>query len=174
MTVIESSIANLHQLLMYDVCRHASAEVQLQKVLPGWASQASSLKLKAFIQKYLDFVVLQKQELDRFIEKEDINQLPLCNRIMQAYIQDTEEKTAICSDPEVKDACLLSCIQEINHFKISAYGTAAAFASTLGMEDTSLAFRKAEINEQQIDDRLSQLAEHEINLKARAPIVLPG
>mgnify|MGYP003449252279 CR=1 FL=1 len=149
MPVTDSSIANLHQLLMFDICRQASAEVQLIKVLPEWASQASSLQLKAFIGKYLDFVKLQKQELDHFIEKEN-------------------------SDQEVKDACLLSCIQEINHYKISAYGTASAFANALGMEDTALVFRKAEVNEKQIDDRLSQLAEHEINLKARSPIVLPG
>lgn len=31
----------------------------------------------------------------------------------------------------------------------------------------------AEVKEKQIDDRLSQLAEHEINIKAKAPIVLP-
>jgi hypothetical protein len=31
---------------------------------------------------------------------------------------------------------------------------------------------EAEVNEKQIDDRLSQLAEHEINIKAKAPIAL--
>jgi ferritin-like metal-binding protein YciE len=174
MPTTDSSISNLHQLLKLDICRQASAEVQLQRVLPEWAIQASSLKLKAFIQKYLDFVIQQKQELDQFIEQENINQLPLCNRVMQAFIHETEEKTGLCSDAEVKDACLLSSIQEINHYKISAYGTAAAFASTLGMDATAQVFRKAEVNEKQIDDRLSQLAAFEINLKARAPIVLPG
>lgn len=174
MTTPDSSISNLHQLLKMDICRQASAEVQLQKVLPAWNILASAPKLKEFIRKYLDFVVLQKKELDQFIEQENINQLPLCNRVIQAFIQETEEKTGLCSDPEVKDACLLSCIQEINHYKISAYGTAAAFAKTLGMEATALVFHKAEVNEKQIDDRLTQLAEFEINLKARAPIVLPG
>lgn len=174
MTTNDTAISNLHQLLKSDICRQASAEVQLNKVLPGWASLATSLKLKVVIQKYLDFVVLQKQEIDQFIEMENINQLPLCNRVMQAFILDTEEKAGYCSDSEVKDACLLASIQEINHYKISAYGTAAAFANSLGMEATALVFRKAEVNEKQIDDRLSQLAEHEINLKARTPIVLPG
>jgi hypothetical protein len=40
------------------------------------------------------------------------------------------------------------------------------------MEEAAVAFREAEINEKQIDDRLSQLAEHEINVNARAPIIL--
>ena len=48
----------------------------------------------------------------------------------------------------------------------------AAFANTLEMTEQATVFHEAEINEKQIDDRLSQLAEHEINLNARTPIVL--
>ena len=40
------------------------------------------------------------------------------------------------------------------------------------MEKFAGVFHEAEVNEKQIDDRLSQLAEHEINFKAKAPIVL--
>ncbi|MBI3137647.1 MAG: DUF892 family protein [Sphingobacteriales bacterium] len=170
----QSPITTLHQLLDYDVCRFASSEVQLQKKLPEWAGRASSLKLKTLIQKYADLVSRQQQQLDRFIEEENINQLPLFSRIMQAFILDTEDRLIRCSDPEVTDACLLACIQGINHYKISAYGTAAAFAHALGMDAPATVFREAEVKEKQMDDRLSQLAEYEINLKARAPIVLPG
>ena len=35
-------------------------------------------------------------------------------------------------------------------------------------------FHEMEINEKHIDDRLSQLAEFEINRKARTPIVIAG
>jgi ferritin-like metal-binding protein YciE len=87
-------------------------------------------------------------------------------------IDETEEKLNICKDFQVKDACLLASIQSINHYKISTYGTAAAFANTLGMEDQAAVFHQAEVKEKQIDVRLSQLAEHEINLKALAPLLL--
>jgi hypothetical protein len=42
------------------------------------------------------------------------------------------------------------------------------------MENFARLFHEAEVNEKQIDDRLTQLAEHEINIKARTPIVIPG
>jgi hypothetical protein len=42
------------------------------------------------------------------------------------------------------------------------------------MEKPATVFHEAEINEKQIDDRLSQLAKYEINVKAKAPIILPG
>ena len=91
---------------------------------------------------------------------------------MRAFIEEVEEKLSNCSDSEVKDACLLASIQAINHFKISTYGTAAAFANALGMEKQAAIFHEVEVNEKQIDDRLSQLAEHEINIKAKTPILL--
>ena len=81
-----------------------------------------------------------------------------------------DEKMSYCTDTEIKDACMLACIQLINHYKISAYGTAAAFAKELDLEKRVTMFHEMETNEKHIDDRLSQLASYEINRKARAPI----
>ncbi|WP_026898267.1 YciE/YciF ferroxidase family protein [Daejeonella oryzae] len=168
-----STLANLHNLLDYDASKFISAEVQLKHSLPEWTSKASSLKLKAVLQKYLDYVQEHIQKMEDFFEEEKISSLSLTNRVMHAFIEDAEEKLSFCADPDVKDACLLASIQGINHFKISAYGTAAAFANTLGMDKKATVFHEAEVNEKQIDDRLSQLAEHEINQKAKATIILP-
>jgi ferritin-like metal-binding protein YciE len=168
------TISTLHGLLDYDTSRFTGAEIQLKKVLPSWISAASSLMLKTVLQKYLDFVNQHLQKMEPFIEEEKINSLLLHNRVMEAFIAEAAERLSNCADAEVKDACLLACIQSINHFKISAYGTAAAFARALDMEKQAAVFHEAEVNEKQIDDRLSQLAEYEINNRAKTPIVLPG
>jgi len=169
-----STITTLRDLLDYDARKFSSAEIQLKNCLPQWINKAGSLQLKTVLQKYLDFVQQHVQKMEEFFEEEKISSLSLTNRIMQAFIEETNEKLSNCTDAEVSDACLLACVQAINHFKISIYGTAAAFANALGMEKVAVVFHETEINEKQIDDRLSQLAEHEINIKARAPIVLPG
>lgn len=168
------TITTLHHLLDYDASKFVSAEVQLKNSLPDWINKAGSLKLKTVLQKYLDFVQQHVQKLNNFFEEEKITSLSLTNRIMQAFIDETEEKLSNCTDAEVKDACLLASIQSINHFKISAYGTAAAFANAMGMQKQAGIFHEAEVSEKQIDDRLSQLAEYEINKNARAPISLPN
>jgi ferritin-like metal-binding protein YciE len=168
------SISNLHNLLDYDARKFAIAEIQLKSNLPEWINKADSLKLKTVLQKYLDLVKEHIQKMDAFFEEENISSLSLTNRVMHAFIEETAERLSGCADAEVRDACLLACIQAINHFKISAYGTAAAFANALGMEKQASIFHEAEINEKQIDDRLSQLAEHEVNTRAKAPVVLPG
>ena len=166
-------ITTLHNLLDYDARKFTSAEIELKNSLPEWINKAGSLQLKTVLQKYLDFVQQHVQKMEDFYEEEKIVSLSLTNRVMKAFIEEAEEKLANCTDAEVKDACLLACIQAINHFKISTYGTAAAFANALGMEKQAAIFHEAEVNEKQIDDRLSQFAEHEINIKAKAPIVLP-
>jgi ferritin-like metal-binding protein YciE len=166
------SITTLHHLLDYDARKFTSAEIQLKNSLTDWINKASSPMFKAILQKYRDFVQQHIKKMEGFFEEEEITSLSLSNRVMQAFIEEADEKLNNCTDSEVKDACLLACIQAINHFKISVYGTAAAFAKVLGMEKYAGVFHESEVNEKQIDDRLSQLAEHEINIKARAPIVL--
>jgi ferritin-like metal-binding protein YciE len=168
------SIVNLHNLLDYDARKFTSAEIQLKNSLPEWINKAGSLKLKTVLQKYLDFVQQHVQKMEGFFEEEQIVSLSLTNGVMHAFIEEANEKLENCNDVAIKDACLLASIQAINHFKISTYGTAAAFANALGMEKQAAVFHEAEVNEKQIDDRLSQLAEHEINIKAKSPIELPG
>lgn len=166
------TIANLHHLLDYDARRFTSAEIHLRNQIPIWRDHANSLKLKTVLQKYFDFIELHINKLEEFFVDENISSLSLSNRIMKAFIEETNEKLSLCSDPEVKDACLLAGIQAINHFKISTYGTAAAFAKALEIEKYANVFHQAEVNEKQIDDRLSQLAEYEVNVKAKAPFVI--
>jgi ferritin-like metal-binding protein YciE len=158
--------------LDYDAGKFTGAEIQLQHSLEKWIFDTQSLTLKNILQKYLDFVKQNMQRMESFFEEENITAVSVTNRIMQAFIEETNEKLNACTDAAIKDACLLACIQSINHFKISTYGTAAAFANALEMEKQAAVFHEAEIKEKQIDDRLSQLAAFEINSKAKTPIAI--
>jgi ferritin-like metal-binding protein YciE len=173
MSTNNPTISTLHHLLDYDASKFTSAEIQLKNSLPVWISKTGSLQLKTILQKYLDFINRHVQQMETFFEEEQINAISVTNRVMQAFIEETNDKLCNCTDTEVSDACLLACIQSINHFKISTYGTAAAFANALGMQKQAAIFHEAEIREKQIDDRLSQLAEYEVNKNARTPVSLP-
>ncbi len=165
-------ITTLQHLLDYDVHKFIAAEKQLQKCLPDWINHAGSLKLKTVLQKYLHFVENHLENLKQYFKNTSESKVVVDDEVMQSFIKYTNEKLAMCTDSEIKDACLLASIQYINHYKISVFGTAAAFANTLGTLEQATIFHEAEVTEKQIDDRLSQLAEYEINLKARTPIVL--
>lgn len=168
----EQKIWTLHDLLDYDASKFSVVEIQLKNQLASWIQIAQSLKLKAILQKYQDFTKAHVSKLEVFFKDEKFISLGAKHQIIQAFIRETDEKLSLCGDGEVKDACLVSCIQEINHFKISSYGTAAAFANALGMSKYAELFHEAEVNEKQIDDRLTQLAEFEINIRAKSPSIL--
>lgn len=168
-----STITILQQLLDEDVSRFVSAEAQLKNNLPEWITQAGAISLKTILYEYTAQVNQHIEKLDAYATEEQINALSISNRIMQAYLEETNEKLSKCTHADVKDACLLAAIQSINHFKISAYGTAAAFANILNLNKAAALFHEAELNEKSMDDRLSYLAEHEINKKAKSTLTLP-
>lgn len=168
----QQTISTLHNLLDYEAQKFTSAEVLLKNVLTDWINRATSPMFRAVLQKYLLMIEQHIVKLESFFVAENISSLSTSNRVMHAFVEETTNKLNQCADAEVRDACLLGCVQGINHFKISMYGTAAAYANTLDMKEHAKLFHEAEVNEKQIDDRLSQLAEHEINSKAKTPIVL--
>jgi ferritin-like metal-binding protein YciE len=159
-------IKTLHQLLDEEARRFTVSEVELKNALPGWIIKAQSMKLKNILQRYYEQVKEHIRDLDKFFEDENLGFVNVPHPIMKTFINDAEERLTNCTDFMVRDAGLLASVQIINHYKISAYGTAAAFANSLGMSKTAVLFHQCEVNEKQIDDRLSQLAEHEINKQA--------
>ncbi len=167
MTLVHN-IKTLHQLLDEDCRNFSIAEIALHNAMPEYITKSSSVKLKNILQKYYEQIKQHMKLLDSFFEEENITYVNTENTIMKAFIKDAEDKMNNCSDMMVRDACILASIQNINHYKIAAYGTAAAFAETLGMVNTTFLFHQFESNEKLIDKRLSMLAIHEINKNARA------
>lgn len=166
------AIKTLHDLLNYEASHFTAGEVSLRNILPKWISMASSFQLKSVLQKYHEQVVLHIQMMEKYVVNEQLSDLAISNKIMNAFIEVAEEKINNCKDLEVKDACLLASIQAINHYKISTYGTAASFANEINLEKFGTHFHEAAINEKQIDDRLTQLADFEINKKAKVHTLL--
>jgi ferritin-like metal-binding protein YciE len=166
------TISCLRQLLDEDTSRMIGAELQLKNRITGWVSKENSGPLRFLLYEYLDVVGKHIHQLEIFCEEEKISSYVHSNKVMEAYIAEADEKLSGCTSPEVKDACLLAAIQCINHFKVSTYGTAAAFAGAVRLQKAGLLFHQAELDEKEMDERLSYLAEHELNRKAIAPIAL--
>ncbi|WP_439698616.1 ferritin-like domain-containing protein [Mucilaginibacter sp. AW1-7] len=166
------SISCLRQLLDVDISRMKSAELQLKNTIISWVSNENSMPLRLLMNDYLDVVEKHIRLLEIFCKEEKISAYDLSNGVMKTYIAEAAEKLACCSCPEIKDACLLAAVQQINHYKISVYGTAAAFAGALRLQKAGLLFHQAELDEKDMDERLSYLAEHELNKKAIAPFAL--
>lgn len=164
-------IATLQHLLDYDLRKLAVGELQLKNTLPEWLLLTHAEKLKMVIKRYQDITAQHFAKISSAINSGEILPAVLASHIIKGIIEEANILFNKCSDAEVKDAAILAIIQQINHYKICAYGTVSAYAAILGMDNEAAFFKEAEINEKQIDDRLSQLAAFEINSKAKSPIV---
>lgn len=165
-------ISNLNDLLIYDYSKFTDFEQGLKQVLPGWILQANSLKLKTILHRYLYYAEQHLKHVESLVDGKLVRSQTKNGKTVEKLIEDVNDKLSVCVDPVVKDACLLAAIQAINHYKISMYGTAASFANVLGLKKAAKLFYTAEVSEKQIDKRLSELAEQEVNLRAKIPIAL--
>lgn len=166
------TLTSLRELLDEYISRMISAEMHLKSSVLGWVNKENSASLKMLMQDYLDIVERHIRQIEFFCQEEQITANILNNPVMSAFIAEAEDRLSACAGPEVRDACLLAAIQGINHFKIHVYGTAAAFAGAVRLENAGLLFHQAELDEKEMDERLSYLAEHELNRKAAVPVAV--
>ena len=68
--------------------------------------------------------------------------------------------------PEVRDAAIIAATQKIEHYEISSYGTARAFALQLQFEEVANLLSQTLQEEYDADDALTALAISKINLEA--------
>ena len=166
------TLSGLRHLLDEDSTRLIGAESVLRHHMTEWLRTNHYLSLNMVLQNYLDIIEEHIEKLNAFLEVEQMPSEYISSRVMQGYIDEINEKLVQCTAQEVKEACLLAGIQSICHYKISSYGTAAAFAIALELKHAASIFHQAESDEKDVDQRLSHLAQHEINMKAKAPFLL--
>ena len=64
------------------------------------------------------------------------------------------------------DAALIAAAQKVEHYEIATYGTLAAYARQLGMEDAAALLEETLEEEKAADEKLTELA-GEINFEAQ-------
>lgn len=168
----ENMMVRLHDLLDYEILVYNAGENHLKIAVKKWITLAAALSLKSSLQEYLGIVESHLLYLKEYTLSTPLPAVPTTSRIMKALILETEEKLKKCADKELLDACLLASVQEINHIKISQYGTAATFSNELQNTKAASLFHLFEVNEKRIDKKLSKLAKREINVRAIAPVAL--
>jgi ferritin-like metal-binding protein YciE len=68
----------------------------------------------------------------------------------------------------VLDACIIAAGQRAEHYEMAAYGTSIAWAEALGLNDVAELLRETLEEEKAADEKLSALAEGNINSEAAA------
>jgi ferritin-like metal-binding protein YciE len=85
---------------------------------------------------------------------------------MEGLIREGEELIDCIDDPKVLDAGLIGAAQKVEHYEISGYGTARAFARLLGYENHAEILRSTLEEESKTDHKFTEIAESLINERA--------
>ncbi|KGO95105.1 YciE/YciF ferroxidase family protein [Flavobacterium subsaxonicum] len=166
----KTSISCLRNLFDEDMRAFISAEAELKQSISGWKKNDLSMPFMVLLEDYHDNIETHMDRLNRVFVLEHIISAAIANSVMKALIEETNAKLNLCKYPEVKEACLLGALQKIIHVKISAYGTAASFANTLGLKDEAVLLHQCVEDEKDFDSSFSHIARNNSNEKAIEPL----
>tara|TARA_R100000935_G_C2807548_1_gene153440 strand:+ start:705 stop:1190 length:486 start_codon:yes stop_codon:yes gene_type:complete len=157
---------NLSDLFEHQLKDLYSAESQLIKALPKMAKKASDSKLKKAIEDHLEETKEQKQRLKEVCDKLGIKPTGEECKAMKGLIEEAESFLKEKADEDVKDAGIIAEAQRVEHYEISAYGTAVRYAKELGHKDIAKKLQKTLDEEQKADTDLNKMAEGRLNKQA--------
>ena len=163
-----AAVKTLDDLFVHGLKDIYSAEKQLVKALPKMAKAASSEKLKAGFEEHLEQTHGHVERLETIFKSLDASTRGVKCAAMEGLVEEGAEMIGEDAEPAVKDAGLIAAAQKVEHYEIASYGTLAAFAELLGHSEAVELLRQTLAEEKETDEKLTQLAESEINMRAEA------
>jgi ferritin-like metal-binding protein YciE len=159
-------ITSLDNLLADELRDIYSAEKQMIKSLSRMVKVAISDDLSITLENHLKQTYEHARRLEEICK--DLKITPGGKKCVGAegIIEEGEELIRADSEPEPLEAALIGYAQRLEHFEITAYGTARAHARQLGFIRVADLLGQTLEEEKQNDRRLTLLAENEVNVLA--------
>lgn len=164
------TIANLRGLFIHQLSQLLSGEKQQLRVLPKLRSSAYSMELKKIIERIMDESIAQLERLNDIMSFLSEEYEPVTWRSMRMQITEGLVNIHSSQDIQVTDAAIIAFIQQMKHMEISGYGTATSIANIMGVFEIADLLHKSLEQEKKIDKDLSNLAESNVNIKAKNPV----
>jgi ferritin-like metal-binding protein YciE len=154
----------LKDLFVHELRDLYDAESQSLKALSRLAERAHSDELRAALEEHQILTKKHVARLDRIFEKLGVSaEGQTCNG-MKGLIKEAEKLLEEDAEDAIRDAGLIAAAQRMEHYEISAYGTARTFADSLGFDEFAWILTETLEDEREADQRLSSLAESAVNV----------
>jgi len=143
------------------------AEKKILKALPKMAKKATSPELSSAFEAHLEETEGQVERLEKIFELLGKSPRGKTCPAIDGIVEEAEEVMKEAEDDTVRDAAMLAAAQAVEHYEISRYGTLKSWATKLGMDEAARLLDETLQQEKSTDQKLSDLAESEINLEAQ-------
>ena len=161
------TLNSMQDLAVYKLQAIYDAENQAIKAYPQVVGAVSSPELKQALQQHMQQTQNQVQRLEQIFQQMGEKPGGQTCASMQGLIQEAQQLIQQGGAPEVLDAAIIGAAQAIEHHEIAAYGTARTIAQQLGMNEAAQLLEQTLDEEKQTDAQLTQLAEGNVNQKAK-------
>lgn len=142
------------------------AEKHIVKALPKMAKKSSSESLAAAFETHVRETEGQIERLERVFAMIDKPARGKKCDAIEGILKEAEELMKDAKTDTVRDAAMVGAAQAVEHYEISRYGTLKAWAEKLALEDVVELLEATLEEEKATDEKLSALAESEINIEA--------
>jgi ferritin-like metal-binding protein YciE len=152
-------LTSLKDLLVDELRDLHNAESQLVKALPKMAKAAANEQLKEGFQQHLEETKGHIDRLDRCFKILGEKAKGKTCHAMKGLIEEGKEAIETEAPDSIRDANLIGAAQRVEHYEIAAYGTARAFAETLGENKVADLLQDTLDEEGETNKKLTALAE---------------
>jgi ferritin-like metal-binding protein YciE len=156
-------LTTLDKLLEEQLKDIYSAESQLVKALPKMAKAATAPGLKDAFTNHLDETKGQVERLNKIAGHLGISRLTgkKC-AAMEGLIEEGKEVLEEDGEPGLIDAALIIAAQRVEHYEISAYGSARTLAEHLGHDKVAKLLQETLDEEAAADEKLTDISLSEV------------
>ena len=162
-------ITKLNDLLSDQLEMLLRSELQLLYGLPRIIPNLNSLELKSIAERDIEIKKRSVNELGVVMAEIDIAPVGLRDNVMHELMNNANKLIEKSIDLEILDAGMILILQQINHYLIATYGTLSSYLILLNHEEAGNRLHKLLIEYKKIDYNLTEIAEKEINKKAKFP-----
>jgi ferritin-like metal-binding protein YciE len=160
------SLETMQDLLIHQLQDIYSAEQMLTKALPKMQEKASTEELATAFGAHLAETQRQVGRLEQVFKILGETAGGTKCKAMEGLIAEAQEILDEGGNESVIDAGIIAAAQRVEHYEISAYGSAKAFAALLGLSDVVELLNESQQEETTADKKLSLIATTEVNARA--------
>ncbi|HEX8913226.1 MAG TPA: ferritin-like domain-containing protein [Humisphaera sp.] len=155
-------MATLQDLFEDQIKDLYSAENQLLKAMPKVAKKISSEMLRKAVEKHKVETEGQVERLKKIAEGLEIKPTGKVCAAMKGLIEECQEALEEHDQGPILDAALVACMQRVEHYEISGYGTARTLAEHLGNASAAKLLQQTLKEESATDEKLTQVVERDV------------
>jgi len=139
-----------------------SAEKQALRCMQRAMKKASAPALRDGIELHIEQTQTQIERLEQAMEKLETRPGRKVCEAMRGLVEEAQHSIEEHDKGPIMDLVIVAGMQRIEHYEISAYGTAIALAEALGETEVSRLLNETLAEEKQTDVKLTEVTQQQI------------